>query len=122
VTRIEPLVFVVDDNDDIRQSVADLVARAGYAVQQASNGAEALALLRAGMVPRAILLDLNMPQVDGWTVLVELEADPKLSWIPVIVMSAEANVPPNRTVIRKPFDSEDLLRALRTLTAKIIAR
>jgi CheY-like chemotaxis protein len=89
----ERLVLVVDDDTAIRESVADFLSDEGYHVLTASNGQDALALLRhsAGR-PCVILLDLMMPIMSGAEFYTELEADSALASIPVVVISADGNV------------------------------
>jgi CheY-like chemotaxis protein len=81
-------VLVVDDDFDLRSSLRDLLEDEGYDTLGASNGREALDLLRECARPCLILLDLMMPEMDGWETLTRLAADPALKPIPVAIMSA----------------------------------
>jgi CheY-like chemotaxis protein len=82
-------VLVVDDDDDVREGVQSFLESEGHATHGAANGREALSLLRCQPDrPRLILLDLMMPVMSGWEVLVELDVDPGLREIPVAIMSA----------------------------------
>ena len=86
-------VLVVDDDDDIRSAVQELLAEEGYSSEGAANGKVALELLRASQNrPALILLDLMMPEMDGWTLLVRLQEDPTLRQVPVAIMSAHPSV------------------------------
>jgi CheY-like chemotaxis protein len=67
--------------------VRDLLEMEGYHVRTAGNGRDALETLRAGPSPQLILLDLRMPQMDGWAFMAELKARPALATIPVVVTS-----------------------------------
>src|SRR5687767_15980220 len=58
-------VLVVDDDQDLRDSMAELVREAGYRVAVAADGREALALLERGPLPTLVLLDIRMPVMDG---------------------------------------------------------
>src|SRR6476661_1385409 len=87
------LVLVVEDDDDTRDSLQELLGNEGYAVLAAANGAAALSLLRAA--PRArtppcdlVILDLMMPVMNGWDFRARQRADPTLAGIPVLLMSA----------------------------------
>src|SRR5438105_6282155 len=60
-----PQVLVVDDDEVLRQLIAEFLSLAGYRVEGAPDGAEALRLLRGGMRSRVILLDRNVPVLDG---------------------------------------------------------
>jgi CheY-like chemotaxis protein len=98
-TATSRVVLVVDDDDDIRTAVQEVLEGEGYATQGASNGKEALDILRASdKRPALVLLDLMMPEMDGWELLVRLADDASLSKIPVALMSAHPS-------IRQAFDA-----------------
>jgi len=108
-------VMVVDDDRDLRESIADLLADDGYEVVPAEHGQDALDQLRAGASPQVILLDLMMPEVDGYEFRARQLADPRIADIPVIAMSASGGEGPRihelraRAFLRKPFDFNVLL-------------
>ena len=85
-------VLVVDDDDELRETVRALLEYEGFATAGASNGEEALAYLRASPAPALILLDLSMPIMDGITFREEQRADPVIAAIPVVVCSAAASI------------------------------
>jgi signal transduction histidine kinase len=113
-----PLVMVVDDDFDIRDGIAELLRQHGFTVSTAANGAEALELLRSGLRPKLILLDLMMPVMDGVTFCNICHDDPVLSSIPVFIISADAAsaVKLTRTgatgFLQKPVQIENLLQTL----------
>ena len=80
------LILVVDDDAAQRDLLTRFLMREGFAVRTASDGRAGLELARA-LRPRAILLDVMMPQMDGWSVLGALKADPALADIPVVMAS-----------------------------------
>ena len=85
----ERSILIVDDDADIRESLADALEEEGYRVACASNGKEALRLLRDEKLrPDLILLDIMMPVMDGWGFRAEQQKDPELAPIPVIVFTA----------------------------------
>src|SRR5437773_4779807 len=84
----KPLVMVVDDDADIRETLAGLIEDEGYAVAAFPTGQEALLALKQGLGPRVILLDLMMPVMDGSEFRHEQLADPSLADIPVILITA----------------------------------
>ncbi len=87
------IVLVVEDDEDIRETVAELLRAEGYSVATAGNGAEAIAYLRTNRKPCLMILDLMMPVMDGWAVLATLRDDPELApALPVVVMSAAATL------------------------------
>jgi CheY-like chemotaxis protein len=81
-------ILIVEDDFSIREAIAELLEGEGYSVTCASNGAEALERLAAGSVPSLIVLDLMMPVMDGWAFRSAQRSDPRLSAIPVLVVSA----------------------------------
>ena len=83
-----PLVMVVDDDDDIRESVSLLLSDEGYDVITAPNGAVALHELNQGVHPSLIVLDLMMPVMSGWEFRDRQLHDANLATIPVIVLTA----------------------------------
>jgi|SRR5579859_547565 len=93
-------VLVVDDDDDIRGAVQEVLEGEGYRTLGASNGKEALDVLRTSAnLPALVLLDLMMPEMDGWELLVRMDEDPTLHQVPVALMSAHPS-------IRKAFDHD----------------
>jgi adenylate cyclase len=105
------LVLVVDDDEANREVLARRLGRLGYAVRQAENGRVALELMASEPID-LVLLDLDMPEVDGYQVLEARHDDPRLRDIPTIMISASADT---ASVVRciqmgaddhlsKPFD------------------
>jgi CheY-like chemotaxis protein len=82
-------ILVVEDDQEIRYCLSELLEEEGYQVRSVANGQEALAYLRAAhQPPRLILLDLAMPVMDGWQFRSEQKRDPALAKIPVVVVAA----------------------------------
>jgi CheY-like chemotaxis protein len=79
-------ILVADDEPNLRRVLAAILAREGYDVVQAADGAEALRQARR-QPPDVVVLDIRLPGIDGWAVLSALKADPATSDIPVIVVS-----------------------------------
>lgn len=106
-------VLVVDDDDDIRDSLSEVLEDEGYAVRAASNGIEALADLRSEDRPCVILIDLMMPVMDGYELRAELLRDPDLAPIPVVVISARGSIDHKQVapadILRKPIELSKLL-------------
>jgi len=107
-------VLIVDDDPNLLEVTSFVLESEGLAVETARNGEEALALLRAGRLPRLVLLDLMMPVMSGWEFLDEVAKDPSLKVIPVVVLTAteHAQIPGAVEVLRKPMDLGTLLRAV----------
>jgi CheY-like chemotaxis protein len=107
-------VLIVDDDPDLLEVTSFVIENEGIVVETARNGAEALALLRAGRLPGLVLLDLMMPVMNGWEFLAEVAKDPVLDAIPVVVLTAaeRTEVPGAAAVLSKPMDLGALLRVV----------
>ena len=106
-------VLVVDDDDDIRDAMCELLEDEGYKVESAANGRDALELLRYRH-PCLMLLDLRMPVMDGFQVLDQVKHSPELNDISIAVVSAEHIQPDgSEASIPKPIDVERLLATVR---------
>jgi DNA-binding response OmpR family regulator len=85
-------LLVVDDEPEINRLVARIFEKRGYRVNQAIDGADALASVERDR-PDLIMLDLNLPKIDGWEVCRRLKGDPATRGIPIIMLTAaHANV------------------------------
>ena len=80
-------VLIVDDETNLRESLAELAESEGFRASQASNGDEAVQMLRGGACVDVVFLDMRMPKVDGLSVL-RLIKEEKLTDAPVVVISA----------------------------------
>jgi CheY-like chemotaxis protein len=105
-------VLVVDDDNDTRDALSELLERAGYTVATAANGAEALAFLHAGR-PELILLDVCMPEMDGATFRQYQRRNPEWLRIPTVVMTGAYEEPfldlALAEALRKPVRAEQVL-------------
>jgi CheY-like chemotaxis protein len=118
VTARHDYVLVIDDEDEIRELLAEVLVAHGYRVVSAASGAEALALMRS-LAPVFVVMDLMMPRMSGWDLAAIMGADPDLQGIPYCVVSA-ATDPPSPSpppgavaVFRKPLRTDALLDRLR---------
>jgi CheY-like chemotaxis protein len=109
-------VLVVDDDQDIREALCELLRDEGYQAVAVANGEEALSFLRSGNLPCVILLDLMMPVMDGWEFRRHQASDPELSKIPVIVITAaggqRASSISVEKVLSKPLHLDQVLEVL----------
>ena len=120
------LVLVIDDDPAARDLISRFLAREGFAVQTASDGDSGLSLARRYR-PRAIVLDVSMPRMDGWAVLSSLKADPELSDIPVIMVSVIDELTLGYSLgasnyLTKPIDWNRLKKAMDQLRPERPAR
>jgi len=111
-------VLVVEDDPDVREVMIAVVESEGHTAVPAENGDQALQLLRNGLHPCLILLDLMMPVKSGWEFRAEQNADPHLAAIPTIIVSAagkEAMRDLNpEGALPKPVDFDKLSKLLKT--------
>ena len=85
-------ILIIEDDEDSRETLADILEMEGYKVACVGNGDEALVYLRHASRPDLILLDLMMPVMDGWAFRKEQKRHTELSEIPVVVLSGDGNV------------------------------
>ncbi|NOT10042.1 MAG: type II/IV secretion system protein [Gemmatimonadales bacterium] len=90
LTRKGALVLLVDDEDQLRRVMRDLLERQGYTVVEARDGAQALDEVDRH-APDIVLLDLNLPGIDGYSVLSQLRSRPSTRQIPIIVLTAKGD-------------------------------
>jgi CheY-like chemotaxis protein len=108
-----PWLLVVDDDEDIRDTIKSLLELRGYRVVTAGDGEEGLALMRAGSLPRLVLLDLMMPGMNGEEFRTAQLREPRLADVPVIVLSGAGKLQ-NRpalagvSVVGKPIELDEL--------------
>jgi CheY-like chemotaxis protein len=112
------IVLIVDDDFDVRESIADVLRDEGYVVALAVDGIEALSYLRSNAPPHLILLDWMMPRMDGATFRAEQRKDPALAAVPVVLLTADTRTPDQqlaldaRAYLRKPIRLEELLETV----------
>jgi CheY-like chemotaxis protein len=113
-------ILVIDDDDELRGTIVEVLVDTGLEVRQAQNGAVALKRLReAAVLPAVILLDLMMPEMNGWEFRTAQLADPQLAAIPVVVMTASRDLKGVQAddVLRKPATLNDLIKAVSRFVA-----
>lgn len=115
-------MLIVEDNDDLRSLLNDVLDDAGFEVAAVGNGAEALEMAD-GWRPDAIVLDLMMPVMDGAAFLRARREVPGLDAVPVLVLTAHPyhyrvldGLDPT-AVLRKPYDVDELIAAVQALCA-----
>jgi len=119
-----PVVMIVDDSLTVRKITGRLLAREGFDVVTAKDGLDALQLM-GQHTPDAILLDIEMPRMDGFEFAKTVKADANLAHIPIIMITsrtaekhrARARELGVEVYLGKPYQEEELLRSLRELLA-----
>lgn len=115
-------VLAVDDDPVIQRLLQVNLEMEGFDVELASDGVEALERMRAS-TPDLVLLDVMMPELDGWAVCAQMKEDPALAEVPIIFLSARAqDTDVERgtglgadAYITKPFDPIDLVALVQEL-------
>jgi CheY-like chemotaxis protein len=116
-------LLLVEDDLDIRETLAEMLIEEGYDVVTASDGREGLERLRSMGTPCLVLLDLMMPIMDGWQMRAAMLADPTIADIPVVVFSGAADLDTAVASMRvadhvtKPMSGDALLEVVRKYCA-----
>ena len=103
-SRPRPLVLVVDDFQDNREMYAEFLVFSGFRVIQAANGREALDQAFANR-PDIIIMDLSLPEMDGWEATRRLKADRRTQTIPVVALTGHAMAGHSKGAIEAGCDS-----------------
>jgi two-component system, chemotaxis family, sensor histidine kinase and response regulator PixL len=122
----EELILVVDDSINVRRFVALTLERNGYRVEQAKDGLEALEKVQAGLVPNAVICDLEMPRMDGYGFLANVKAIEAAKQVPVIMLTSRSGQKHRKLAMNlgaadyfaKPFNEADMLATLAKLIVK----
>ena len=118
-----PTIVVVDDDTDLRETLGELLLEEGYDARLFENGRAALDFLRHEHDdPQLILLDLMMPEMNGWQFREEQLKDDRLREIPVVVMTASRGLDGDplsaREVLYKPIGLGELISAVERHAAR----
>ena len=123
-------ILIADDEEMVLEIMARKIASQGYEVTTANNGQQAWDKI-VSHSPDVIILDLNMPQMDGWAVLSRLRHDPPTKrWQPVIIVSAQTELDSFKKgvdleadhYLTKPCQMEDILKSIRLMLSLIPQR
>jgi CheY-like chemotaxis protein len=112
-------VLLVEDEEELRETMREALELHGYSVVAASDGQAALEELERIEHICMVLLDLLMPRMNGWDFLAEMRTRPALAAVPVIIHSSAASQAPQGAtrVLRKPLELERLLSVVREYCA-----
>ena len=120
-----PRILLVEDNELNRDMLSRRLAKRGYEISIAVDGAEGVATTRATM-PDLVLMDMSLPVLDGWDATSQLKNDPATSFIPIIGLSAHAMDGDRDKALKagcndydtKPVELDRLLAKIEALLAK----
>lgn len=119
-------ILIVDDSPVMQRLLGYMLTNAGYEVEEASNGPEALEVL-GETPPDLIFLDIMMPEMDGFEVLRQIRERYEMKSLPVIILTAKAQDVDRETAMRaganeyltKPYTSEEVLQVAQAYLADI---
>jgi two-component system chemotaxis response regulator CheY len=117
-------ILAVDDSASIRQAIKIALAGEGYSVSEAADGAEGLSKAGSGAFD-LIITDLNMPVMDGLTMIRQLRAKPAHAGVPILFLTTESDPEIKAQAkaagatgwLTKPFDPEQLVRIVKKVLA-----
>ena len=113
------IIMIVDDEHDFRDLVCLLMEKAGYKIMEAKNGKECIEMLKEGHIPDLILLDVMMPEMNGWETFDRIEDNAFWKMIPIVFLTVRKDDIARNTgtflgddYITKPFDVTDLKKRI----------
>jgi DNA-binding response OmpR family regulator len=121
-------LMIVDDDDDLRNTLADIMTAQGYEVAAFGDARAALAALEDGRTPFLILLDLMMPGMSGWEFRVAQLENATLAPVPVVIVTAANELSDgvhtlsDIEILHKPFDLDTLFAVVNRYEAAVRAR
>ncbi|MEM6520704.1 MAG: response regulator [Cyanobacteria bacterium P01_D01_bin.71] len=118
-------ILVIDDSRVIRMRVRDMLPQGNFEVLEAKDGVEGLNAIREQR-PNLIMLDFLLPRMSGWEVFQEVQAQPELQRIPLVLMSGRKEEVTEKITepfeffefIQKPFEQKELIEAIKKAMAK----
>ena len=120
IEKMQKKVMIVDDDDDIRKYVSDILSREGHDILTASSGKECLEKVEGGF-KGVVLMDVMMPEMNGWEVIKELVKRKLLNDVIICILTVKDHPDPAMDevkefvldYIRKPFDPQKLVELVR---------
>jgi len=110
-------VLVVDDDEELRSSIEEVLALDGHRVVGVANGEQALGVLAIAR-PQLVVTDLSMPMRDGASLIADMHAHDRTSHVPVCVLSGEIDkAPPGVPTLKKPVEVAELCRTVDNMLA-----
>lgn len=110
-------ILLIEDDPDSREMLARLLADLGFEITAASTATEAWTELKNGLRPNVIVLDLVLPDMDGWDFSARLKRHPEYAVIPIVAVSGAGKLVDAVQSLRKPLDAAQLAGILAELCA-----
>lgn len=118
-------ILVIDDSRVIRMRVRDMLPQGNFEVVEAQDGVEGMDAIRSQR-PNLIMLDFLLPRMSGWEVFQEIQANPDLQHIPLVLMSGRKEEVTEKMsepfeyfeFIQKPFEQKELIEAIKAAMVK----
>jgi two-component system, chemotaxis family, sensor histidine kinase and response regulator PixL len=119
----QDLILVVDDSINVRRFVAMTLERNGYRVEEAKDGLDALEKVQAGLIPQAVICDLEMPRMDGYGFLANVKSIDYAKHVPVLMLTSRSSQKHRKIAMNlgasayfgKPFSETEILATLKDL-------
>ncbi|MBE9221428.1 hybrid sensor histidine kinase/response regulator, partial [Cyanobacterium stanieri LEGE 03274] len=119
----ENTILIVDDSINVRRYLASTLEKAGYQVEQAKDGREAVDKLLAGISVQGVICDIEMPRLDGYGVLEEIKGHSQFKFLPIIMLTSRSNEKHKKLAFNlgadgyfsKPYNEENLLQTIEKL-------
>ncbi len=123
VLNDQDLILVVDDSINVRRFVAMTLERNGYRVEEAKDGLDALEKVQAGLIPQAVICDLEMPRMDGYGFLANVKSIEAAQHVPVLMLTSRSSQKHRKIAMNlgaaayfgKPFSETEILATLKEL-------
>lgn len=125
--RQKEVILIVDDSINVRRYLALTLEKGGYQVEQSKDGQDALEKLATGLQVQAIICDIEMPRIDGYSFLEQIKSNPELRNIPVAMLTSRSSSKHRQLAMQlgakayfsKPYNEQELLRKLEEIIFQI---
>jgi chemosensory pili system protein ChpA (sensor histidine kinase/response regulator) len=116
-------ILVVDDSINVRRFLSLTLEKAGYRVEQAKDGQDALEKILSGLQVRAVICDIDMPRLDGYGLLARIKSNPAFKQLPIAMLSSRSGQKDRQLAMNlgamayfcKPYNEQELLQTLKQL-------
>ena len=123
-------ILLVDDSINVRRFLSLTLEKAGYHVEQAKDGQDALEKLLSGLQLTAVVCDVDMPRLDGYGFLARVKSNPAFKQLPIVMLTSRSGDKERQLALNlgatayfsKPYNKQELLKALNHLTSEEVRR